>query len=226
MEPARKTKRPPGWAVLLIVLAVIQIGAVIWYFHSFPKEEFSFTTENAVQQFLSDVSIEDPEAVAVLSPLELGAPKSITSFSHGWSDLLFPPSYNCVLLCRYETEDYPAAKAAVEGRYAFRTKPLETGKVEDGETLTISPCARIGDDEFRFILPEDNPENKNIHYCFYHRSVMVVTNDETKEIGYLFFKDKELDAAEDLTEFLNNNCGWKLIREKIESICEDEHGPK
>ena len=117
-----------------------------------------------------------------------------------------------MLLCRYGAEDYQAEKAAVEARYVFRTKPLETGKVEDGETLTISPYARIGGDEFRFVLPEDDPENKNVHYCFYHRSVMIVTNDETKEIGYLFFKDKELDVAEDLTEFLNNYCAWKLIR--------------
>ena len=213
LEPEKKKKRLPGWAVLLIALAVIQIGAVIWYFHSYPKEEFSFTTENAVQQFLSDVSIEDPEAVTALSPLELGTPKSITSFSHAASDLIFPPSYNCVLLCRYETEDYPAAKAAMEERYVFRTKPLDSGAEKDGEHVMLPPYYRIGDDEFRFVLPEDEPTDQDRHDSFYHRSVIIITNDATHEIGYLFFKDKELDAAEDMERFLTRSCAWEQIRE-------------
>ena len=219
MEQKNDKKRLPGWAWAIIIPGGIVTTQILFgvlflliIFLVPAHKDFRSTTVDAAAEFEAAVAREDPEALAALSPLERGNAEAETCYTYESTDAL---STTCcyVLLCRYEAEDYPAEKAAVETRYVFRTKPLETGKVENGKALTISPYARIGGDEFRFVLPEDDPENKNIHYCFYHCSVMIVTNDTEKEIGYLFFKDKELDVAEDLTEFLNNYCAWKLIRE-------------
>lgn len=220
MEHAKK--RLPGWAWALIIpggaVTVLILFGLLYALIVLllpDHKDFRSTTVDAEAAFTEAVRREDPEALAVLLPLEPGNTEEKTAYSYERSDAI---SATCcyLLLCRYPAESYPAAKAAVEARFVFRTKPLETGKVENGKALTISPYAQIGGDEFRFVLPADEPSDPTITYCFYHRSVMIVTNDTTKEIGCLFFKDKELDAAEDLTRFLNETCGWKLIRDNGE----------
>lgn len=220
MEHAKK--RLPGWAWALIIpggaVTTLLLFGLLYSLIVLllpVHKDFRSTTVAAEAAFTEAVHREDPEALAALLPLDLGNTESQTAYSYERTDAI-SATYCYVLLCGYPAEDYPMAKEAVEKRYAFRTKPLETGKVEDGKALTISPYERLGDDEFRFVLPADEPSDPTITYCFYHRSVMIVTNDTTKEIGCLFFKDKELDAAEDLTRFLNETCGWKLIRDNGE----------
>lgn len=40
----------------------------------------------------------------------------------------------------------------------------------------------------------------------------MMTNDVEHQIGFIVFQDVDLDYVDDLTEFLNEWCGWKNIR--------------
>ena len=146
-----------------------------------------------------------------VTSLDLGTPETsvfhVCRYSLGiWESKSF------ALLCRYSPEDYAAEKAALDSRYVFRTEALISGeKDENGEPLLLEPYARIGDDEFRFLYPADGEERYN-YSRFFKRCLLVVTNDVTREIGYLAFEDIDLDMAEDLTRFLNEDCGWDMIR--------------
>ena len=146
-----------------------------------------------------------------VTSLDLGTPETsvfhVCRYSLGiWESKSF------ALLCRYSPEDYAAEKAALDSRYVFRTEALISGKEdENGDPLLLEPYARIGDDEFRFLRPRDGGEDDFIN-VFYKRCFLVVTNDVTREIGYLAYEDADLDEAGDLTRFLTEYCCWDMIR--------------
>ena len=167
-------------------------------------EHHRSTTVDAQHQF--ETSVEEYLPHANIVPLELGSPNSFVL--HKYLVYLFifqTKSYT--LLCQYDDAEYDAAIAALENRYRFRTELLDAGYVDNPEKQLIEPYIEIGNDHFRFLYPgnEDTWE-------FYKRSVLIVTNDVEQEIGYILFDDFDLDVAEDLTEFINEYCGWKYVR--------------
>ena len=42
--------------------------------------------------------------------------------------------------------------------------------------------------------------------------VLFVTNDETRELAFLVYDDVEVDYVPDITEFIEYDCCWKMIR--------------
>ena len=198
--------------VLGLCIVAVLIGAQLLSVALAEAEtDFQTTTVDAAASFVAAVSREDPSGAAALFPLALGQAESETYYRYRSSVYLFESSCH-VLLCRYAQEAYPAARAAAEARYPLRTKALDTGETRNGEPVTIPPYGKLRGDEFRFILPKDQPEDPSIRYYFYHHSVMLICNDAAHEIGYLVFRDKDLDEVKDLAEFLKKDCGWRLIR--------------
>ena len=107
--------------------------------------------------------------------------------------------------------EYAKEKAELETRYSFRTEPLHSKDTAfDPDAKELDPVFDIGNDHFRFIMPNDEYDG----YCgdFFKGCTIVVTNDEEHEIAYIVFKDQDLDVADDLTEFVNDTCGWKYVR--------------
>jgi len=188
------------WIILTIFLFFFSL-----FFLSL-GEHHRVTEVNARQEFEEAVEHVYPEALP--APLKLGSPKSIVLHKYLNYAIIFQ-TRSYTLLCQYDDADYSAAIAALENRYCFRTELLDAGYVDNPEKQLIEPYAEIGNDHFRFLYP--NNEDKPIRE-FYKRSLLVVTNDVEREIGYILFDDFDLDEAEDLTEFINEYCGWKYVR--------------
>ena len=187
-----KIWRAAVWTVLLFVqLCLIPF---------LPLKAYRVTEKDAQSKFEASVAEALPDALP--SPLELGSPESVVLHKYLFSNILFTQKAD-TLLCKYDAADYETEKAALEARYRFRTEPLESGYVG----AQLASYVRIGEDSFRFLFPEDGNDSE-----FYKRSFLVVTNDAEHEIGYILFGDFDLDCTRSLTEFINEDCGWKYIR--------------
>ena len=152
----------------------------------------------------------DNVPVDLVVPPEIGSPSSTEFHSYCTSMIIFE-SKAYTLLCGYDEAEYTEAKAAIEARYSFRTEPLyseDTTFSDDAKQL--EPVFDIGDDHFRFIMPNDEYDG----YCgeFFKGCFIVVTNDAEHEIAYIAFMDQDLDVADDLAEFVKDTCGWKYVR--------------
>ena len=167
------------------------------------------TQWNALEKFESEISERDKRRAAFGTP-ELGTPEKTTYHYFKTHGAIFE-SHAHILLCRYSPEDYAAQKAALEAQYSFRTDPvIGYSKLNGDDALLLDPYVRIGNDEFRFLFPWDGADDYGDR--FFKRCLLFVTNDETHEIGFVAFDDDDLDEAKDLTRFLNEYCGWSVIR--------------
>ncbi len=189
-------------AVIWMILLIVQL----FLFTFFPLKLYRTTKQNAQNQFEATVANVLPDALS--SPLKLESPESIVLHKYLFINPIYTQKAD-TLLCKYNASDYEVAKTALENQYSFRTEPLNNGCVDDPENMLIDPYIRIGDDTFRFLSPKDGYDSG---WEFYKRSLLVVTNDTEHEIGYILFNDFELDWAENLTEFIIEECGWKYIR--------------
>lgn len=196
-----KVWRCAVWIILTIVLFFFSL-----FFLSL-GEHHRVTEVNAQQEFEEAVEQVYPEALP--APLELGSPKSIVL--HKYLDyLVIFQTRSYTLLCQYDDADYSAAISALENRYRFRTELLDNRYHDDPDKNLIEPYIEIEDDHFRFLYPNDADDQS---WDFYKRSILVVTNDVEHEIGYILFDDIDLDYVDDLTEFINEYCGWKYVRQ-------------
>ena len=187
--------------VWIIVMALIGLLCLLLL----PSVHYRCTSEDAQNKF-ETAAAKHGYGSEIVS-LELGAPQSVKLYTYNWAWLIFS-SESSTLLCRYGEEDYPEAKAALETRYSFRTEPMGNGF--DPE-IFLPPYVSIGDDSFRVVQPEDGKGYMD-EGDFYKHCFLIVTNDAEHEIGYVVFFDYDLDMAEDLTTFLQDECGWRLIR--------------
>ena len=204
-----RSKRSAGaktWRTILwtgILLTVLFFGMVSFY------QVHRATQRNAVEKFESALPGSGKQRDAFGTP-ELGTPEKTSYHYYKTVGVIFESNAH-ILLCRYSPEDYAAQKAALEAQYSFRTESVIGDSDFNGENaLLLEPYVRIGNDEFRFLFPWDGANAYGDR--FFKSCLLFVTNDETHEIGFIAFDDDELDEARDLTEFLNEYCGWKLIR--------------
>ena len=194
------------WRAILWTLIVgISLFFAVWSpfkIHRTAQRDAIQSFEAGAAKLLGDYRFELPE---------LGEPETVT-YHYCLTRAAVWQSTSHALLCRYSPEDYPAEKAALEERVQFRTEPLASDDpIFHPDAERLEPYVRIGNDEFRFLYPR-NDQTDGFYGAFYKNCVLVVTNDATREIGYLVFYDYDLDLAEDLTEFLNEYCGWSAIR--------------
>lgn len=206
-----KVWRTALWIVLLLVLGFYSLF-LPWRIYSNTRENAQSKFETAASEELYRDSWDRSSGGLLPGPLELGEPKSTEFHEYIWAAAVFQ-SRSYTLLCSYEAADYETEKAALETRYTFRTKPLETeSPVFKEEVAVIDPYTWIGDDFFRVVIPGDGDREDGHFDGFYETSFFIVTNDVRHEIGYVVFKDQDMDYAKDLAEFLNEYCGWKYIR--------------
>lgn len=185
---------------LLALLAVVVIGSSIWTVF-FPLEYHSVSRENAAEQFAERYSHLDP-----IQNLELGDPEEISYHDCLRLAGLYFDTKVHALVCRCG-EDYESQKTALEACLPFREEALESRDPDTGEKLQFAPDLRIGGDRFRFLEPGENYKSWFGNFC-----VLFVTNDATREIAFLVYDDIEVDYVTDITEFIEYDCCWKMIR--------------
>ena len=204
-----RSHRSVGGKVWRAVLWTLIAGTILFFGLFTPHRIHRTAQRNAEQCFEAGVSQLQTAFDFQLPPL--GKPETVTYHYYKTNAAIFESNAH-ILLCRYSQEDYLAEKASLEEKIPFRTEPLATANPSPGEdVLCISPYAQIGDDQFRFLRPRDG--ETGYESAFYHNCVVLVTNDTTREIGFIVFCDRDLDVAEDLTKFFREYCGWSVIRE-------------
>jgi hypothetical protein len=204
-----RSKRSAGAKIWRTILYIGILLAVLFFGMFCPYQVHRSTRINAVEKFESALPETGKRRAAFGTP-ELGTPEEATYHYYRTAVAVFE-SHAHILLCRYSPEDYTAQKDALEARYSFRTDPVIGDSDFHGENaLLLEPCVRIGNDEFHFLFPWDGADKYGDR--FFKTCLLFVTNDETREIGFIAFDDDELDEARDLTEFLNEECGWSVIR--------------
>ena len=204
-----KVKRPFAWFVPLLLLVLFAFNGCL----PFPIARHKRYEENAQAKFEEAVLKIYPESgsipVDLVVPPEIGSPDA-TEFHSYWTHMAIYDSNAYTLLCSYGEEEYAAAKAAIEARYSFRTEPLYSkDPTFSDDAKELDPEFDIGDDHFRFILPNDK---EDIYGGFFKGCFIVVTNDVKYEIAYIAFMDMDLDVADDLAEFVKDTCGWRYVR--------------
>lgn len=185
---------------LLALLAVVVIGSSIWTVF-FPLEYHSVSRENAAEQFAARYS-----HLAPIQNLDLGDPEDAAYHDCLRQAGLYFDTDAHALVCRYG-EDYEAQKAALEASLPIREEPLKSSDPNTGEKLQFDPDLRIGNERFRFLEPGEGHESWFGNFC-----VLFVTNDETRELAFLVYDDIEVDYVTDITEFIEYDCCWKMIR--------------
>ena len=185
---------------LLALLAVVVIGSSFWTVF-FPLEYHTVSRENAAEQFAERYSHLDP-----IQNLELGDPEEISYHDCLRLAGLYFDTKVHALVCRYG-QDYEAQKAALEAGLPFREEPLKSSDPRTDKRFLFDPALRIGDDLFRFLDPGEGYESWFGKFC-----VLFVTNDETRELAFLVYDDVEVDYVPDITEFIEYDCCWKMIR--------------
>ena len=91
----------------------------------------------------------------------------------------------------------------LEKRCVFREEPLTASE------YSCAPIKIIEGYHFRLLAECEDPEQ---HLDYPKRMFFVITNDTTREIGYLYFHDFDLDYIISMTDHILNDCGWKYIR--------------
>ena len=187
-------------AVWLIILAIVVHSTLFW-----PRTLHFHTKTNAQSRFEARAAVIYPENDLI--PLEIETASS-AEYHHYIDFEIFYESVSDILLCNYGEAEYKDALASLEDRCGFRTESMGTGRFdEDHVEITIEPYAMIGDDCFRVLFPEDG------NSCpFYKECLLIMNNGVKRQIAYIILTDYDLDDAEDLTAFINEECGWRLIR--------------
>ena len=191
------------WAKIWRTVVWLALAFVVFFFGTFfPIKLRRNMQTDAQSKFEASVNRILPDALS--APLELGSPKTVVLHEYLEADGIWM-SKSYTLLCQYDAADYEAAKAALETKHSFRTELLNTGV----KGVMVEPYVSIGNDFFRLLWPLDGDKKS---WEFYKESLFMMTNDVEHQIGFIVFQDVDLDYVDDLTEFLNEWCGWKNIR--------------
>lgn len=175
--------------VLSVITAVVSISLIFGFFMVGCFEELTSYKNEKVEAPYSKIT---NDSMPELN--ELGNPVNIELFKYYSSFAVFHYDTD-ILICKYNEDEYSLQKELLDEKYIFL-------KEYDGNTEVSS---NIGDYYFRLLsaVASDFPEEV----------VLVATNDEKNEVvyiscdnGYLNYSDKQL------TEFIENDCGWKHIR--------------
>ncbi len=128
---------------------------------------------------------------------ELGTPEKIEYHDYYAQQFIFGWKAD-TLICRYGEEEYAQQKALLDEKYIFQSDALTY------DEYICQPTAEIDDYHFRMLSVEGTYYPKEV--C------LIATNDDTREIVYLYFYDPDIDYIPSLPDFINDYCGWKHIR--------------
>ncbi|MBQ1679121.1 MAG: hypothetical protein II062_06295 [Oscillospiraceae bacterium] len=186
------------WALMLLFWLYATAAFDAMQFHTVIRQD-------AAARFTGDY-----DWVPAFHKLDLGEP--IREEYHKCEDRHFLDTSEVgILLCQYEALDYPRQKAALETSFRFLSEPLlgdyYYAARHGGVYESFDPTVVLGDYVFRFA-------ERGFDYWepYYKQCCIVVTNDSTGEIGYLFYDNIDVDSVSDIHKFIEKNCCWNFVR--------------
>ncbi len=186
-----------------IVLTVFTLGlfVILFLFISFwgKFEQLNhFKNDEAIKHYEEKANIF--ETIPNLS--EIGNLQSIDHYNYFSSQIFFTCKTD-IFICKYSKSDYTKQKSLIEEKYVFQNEPMISPEYACDPTVEI--------DGFLFHTLSINGEYD--YEISYPKSLtFIATNDKTYEIVYMKFYDDDLDYIVSLTDFINNDCGWKRIK--------------
>ena len=200
-----------GWktwikTLLCLIILVVYVPVMFFAMICIPYSSSDrYTGPEAMEQYTA-VS----EKIPVLpAPDTLGNPQNQVYQYHKSSGLFLGKSHT--LLCRYSPEDYAARVESLETDWVFQSEPL----YNDLDTPAIPPEFTLDGFHFRFLSLKE--ESYDLWFPKY--VALIGTNDETQEIGWLYWDFTDLDYfTRDVAEFLIQDCGWKCLTAQASQI--------
>lgn len=192
MKAGKKT----AYVIFLLILFVFAFIAI----NIFGKFEMldSYKNGHVAEKYAEVAADFDP----MPSLTEIGQPENIEYCDYFSSQGLIFTCDADALICKYSEAEYEDQKALLEGKYIFQSEPMR------GYKYSCEPAVQIDGYYFRTLSISDYGQE----IYFPKRLVFIATNDEAQEIVYMAFYDDDLDYIESLTDFINEDCGWKHMR--------------
>ena len=136
---------------------------------------------------------------------EIGTPLKTDYFVFQREEYIFG-WHTYTLVCTYDSSEYEQQKAMLDQTYVFQTENMVAFD------YACTPYAEIDGYEFR-VLSVDYVYK---YLDFPKYMVFIATNDDTKQIVYMFYEDPDVDyISEPLDEHIKSDCGWKYISKRI-----------
>ena len=164
----------------------------------------SYSTDIAVYE---ELAADDP----ILPSLdELGEYMSVNSLYHSVDEIFFSSAYD--LAVKYPRDVYDDVKTALEKKYTFEDDPIiYTYSVSNKNNYSnivqteLSPSCRLGGFDVRML------DDKSYGLTFPKDVYFIGCSDTTFTVVYTYFHNADLDAVSSLSDFLMDECGWKLL---------------
>lgn len=183
----------------MFVIYIIAVPLFLFGIFAGRFELLQPTTGDELVQVYADIRNDDLFMHPFLPTLEeIGEPADVTLYEYFATQAVFFTQDVYTLVARYEPAEYTSQIQAIQANYAFLNEPQGYGE------HFCEPAADMGGYHFRMI---DAPEVDYPQLLGF-----IATNDATQEIVYMSFCDPDLDWIDDLTDFLNEDCGWEHIR--------------
>lgn len=100
----------------------------------------------------------------------------------------------------YNTDEYQIKKEMLEETLFYQHEPLSL------HGYTIEPTITLNGYTFTML-------SFQYDMLSYPKSIFfIITNDETKEIGYMWYVDNDIDYVSSLKQLILDDSGWKYIR--------------
>lgn len=175
-------------SVITAVLLAVTIAGCLFLNILFPHAQFkAYDGDKAITRYSSSYTVDTD-----------GKYKNVNYYEYYAYTILFQQKAD-TLICQYDDSDFEKKVEEINSEYEFYLNPVERDEAD--------PNFTIDGFNFRLVNTEDYP----------HEMQFIGINNETKEIAYLSFEDRDLDRVWDFTDLLNTDCGWNYIKEEREN---------
>lgn len=181
--------------IVLILFVVLCLGGML--FGSFVKLE-RYKNDDVIPRYTSVIQ----ENKLMPSLDEIGQPVAMEYCDVLTIAFIFESEADH-LICRYDPEEYALQKKQLEENYIFQTEILSS------YVHSCEPSVEVDGYQFRVLSTEGEYEP---YIDYPGRIILIGYSDEAQEIVYLSFHDTDLNYITSLTDFLNEECGWKHVR--------------
>lgn len=181
--------------VILVVLIFFELVILIFGCHI---HRFSYYQEEATKEY-SEFQGKSP----VFSEIPMPEADDVFEYHEFTNRMAIFISKSHYAVYKYNADDYLEYKDKLDEEYVFENGMLYASDHSCESKITIDGY------DFR-MLSFQTKQYSSLRFPKY--MVLIATNDQTKEIVYLYFKDLDLDYFYNLEEFILEVCCFKYIR--------------
>ncbi len=175
-------------AMVLLVFTIIFCATVLIEKH---EQIRKFENEEVGLHYTETIQTAMPSLSAISQPI------NIEYYNYFSSQLGIFTCEADFLICKYDEKEYLEQKELLSKKYIFQSDSITTYDYETTVELDGYCFRLLSIDEYEMNYP------KSI--------VFIGTSDIENEIVYMYFCDDDLDYIESLSDFINEDCGWKHI---------------